>query len=178
MKRRWTSRRCCRILAIICFVTFGYRANAETSMKLPQSFYGYYVYASEKNDGLNCNKNEPTPIEQLERSPENPEDHIGFQMTVTASKIRYNGIGTHVSCEIRRVYRPKTKGAAPGLEFAGSWLRPFDPVYILDQTCFDEGTRSQGSVMFRLIRLGSSIVLLETDRKSSVTEAWAKCQKE
>ena len=66
MKRRWTSRRCCCILAIICFVTVGYRANAETSMKLPQSFYGYYVYASEKNDGLNCNKNEPTPIEQLE----------------------------------------------------------------------------------------------------------------
>jgi hypothetical protein len=149
----------------MCLVGTAYRAKAEESIRLPQSFYGYYVYASEKNDGSNCNKNEPTPSDEL-RNPEDPQ--VGYQMTITASAIRYDGIGTHVSCEIKRVYRPKNKR---------SWLRPDDPVYVLDLTCFDEGETSRFSEMFRLIRLGSSVVLLETN-KSLVTDAWAKCQRQ
>ena len=65
----------------MCFVGFPCRVKAEKSIRLPPSFYGYYVYASEKNDGSNCKRNEPTP--NLERDPEDPNDYIGYQM-VTA----------------------------------------------------------------------------------------------
>jgi hypothetical protein len=178
MKR--VTHRCSTLitLAIVCLVGAAPRAKAEESIRLPQSFYGYYVYASEKNDGSNCNKNEPTPNSELERNPEDPRDHIGFQMEITASAIRYDGIGTHVSCEINRIYRPEKKRVAPNeSKFLGSWLRPFDPVYVLDLACRDEGETSRFSEMFRTIRLGSSIVLLETN-KFLVTDAWAKCQRQ
>lgn len=163
--------------AMMLFATcFGiaFSAQAEPSIALPQSFHGYYVYASEINDGSRCRKDEQTPTGELERSPENPEDHVGFQMTITSSEIRYDGIGTHVLCNIEKVYRPENKDKRY-FKYVGSWLRPFDPIYVLNLRCFDEGTTSRSSQMFRLIRVGSSTVLLETE-KSLVTTAWAKCQ--
>lgn len=151
-------------------------AQAEPSIALPQSFYGDYVYASEINDGSRCKKNEQTPTEELERQPEDPNNHVGFQMTITASEIRYDGIGTHVGCKIQRVYRPEQKRSSSyGPNFVAPWLRPLDPVYIVNLSCFDEGTTSRSSEMFRLIRLGSSTVLLES-KKDMVTDAWVKCQ--
>lgn len=161
-------------LGAAAIVAASFSAQAEPSVALPQQFYGYYVYASEINDGSRCKKDEQTPIRDLERNPENQNDHVGFQMTIRSSEIHYDGIGTHVLCKIQRVYRPEDKPSY-GPKFVGPWLRPDDPVYMLDLTCFDEGTTSRGREMFRLIRLGSSIVLLET-QKSLVTDAWAKCQ--
>jgi hypothetical protein len=152
-------------------------AKAEPSIASPQEFHGYYVYASDINDGSRCKKGEPTPTEELERTPQNGEDIVGYQMTITASEIRYDGVGTHVSCNIQRVYRPENKNrrTSSQIKYVGTWLRPFDPVYALNLRCFDEGETSRGNVMVRLVRLGSATILLETE-KSLVTNAWAKCR--
>jgi len=159
----------------LCFSKVDLRAQAEPSMSLPQSFYGYYVYASDLNDGSRCKEDERTPTEELERKPENPEDHIGFQMTIASSEIHYDGIGTHVYCKIEKVYRPENRNKQSS-RYLGAWLRQDDPLYMLNLRCEDEGTTSRFSVMFRLIHLGSSILLLETN-KSMVTDARAKCQR-
>ena len=154
------------MMTFVATVGFACRVQAEPSIPLPQAFYGYYVYASDKDDGSRCKKDEST--EELDK---------GYQMTVTSSEVHYNGTGTHVSCKIQRVYRPQRKRSSPsdGPNYVGSWLRPDDPVYIVGLSCFDEGTTSRSDVMFRLIRMGNSTVLLETD-KSLATDAWAKCQ--
>lgn len=160
------------LLAMACI------AQAEPPTVLPDSYYGYYVYASDVNDGSRCKRDELTPTEEVERRPENSDDHIGFILKVTSKELNYNGIGTHVSCKIEKVYRPenRNKHTSYADKYVGPWLRPFDPVYTVELNCFDEGERSRFREMLRLIRLGSKTRLLETN-PSLVTDAWAKCER-
>jgi hypothetical protein len=140
---------------------------------MPQEIVGYYVLASDINDGSKCTQKDWTDAEILEGQQQPPEPRAG-QMRVLANSIEYKGIALHGGCDITGISRPRARGGKPS-EYVGPWLRPRDRVYEVQATCFDEGEKSRKRLMFRSVRLGAGKVLLDTDLQSGVTEIWAYC---